>query len=205
MFVRRDARVRGDVKHDRVEAGLVRIALHNDRANAADGRRSGSTRLGKREIVFATGHPPVARCALFVAEEVGDERDGRRRILFHDPVPRLRDDSARDVCGHVAHARGHRGAERLLSSDCQHRHGQLRSLRHLVVLGVFCERSELREGGVHRTGLRVDGCVVRARRFVDSLGVRRELVVEAVEQDSLPTFDQPFDVGPAEVEVPGLR
>ena len=44
-----------------------------------------------------------------------------------------------------------------------------------------------------------------ARRFIDSLWIRRQLVPEAVEIDALAPSDQPLHVGSAEVEMPEQR
>jgi hypothetical protein len=76
----------------------------------------------------------------------------------------------------------------------------------LIVDGV------LREGSVLSAERVVDGvwpCVepgiVVARLLVDARRIRRKLVVEPVEQDSLASRYQPLDVGATEVEVPSLR
>ena len=72
----------------------------------------------------------------------------------------------------------------------------------LVVIRVLGEGRELTECRVHRPRPRIQSCVMCARGLVDSLRIRRELVVEPVEEDLLASFHQTLDVRSTEVEMP---
>ena len=58
---------------------------------------------------------------------------------------------------------------------------------------------------MHRAGPGIERGIMVARRLVDLLRIGGELVVEAVEIDALAPLDQPFHVGPAEIEMPEQR
>ena len=73
-------------------------------------------------------------------------------------------------------------------------------------IGVLRERGELSaESVMDGARKRIERRIVLARLLVDARRVGRKLVVEAVEQDSLTSRDQPLDVRPAKVEMPSLR
>jgi len=139
-----------------------------------------------------------------LAHEVADELDGRLRVLLHDPVPGIRNDSGADVAANKAQLDRHTLAKGFFGAQGQDWHFQLASLREerLVVLGILTECGELLERVVHRMGSCVQSRVMLARLLIDLLRIRGELVPEAIQVDPLATLHEPLDIGTAEVEVP---
>src|SRR5262249_32348586 len=95
----------------------------------------------------------------------------------------------------------------MIAADSKDRHRKLAAFREqgLVLLSVTRERSELTtQRVVNGARFRIKRRVVVARLLVDTAWVRRQLIVEAIQQDALAPGDQPLDIRSAEIEVPHL-
>src|SRR5882724_6999929 len=140
-------------------------------------------------------------------DESDDQVNRLSRLLLHDPVSRINDGFAFDIRGHAGKFAGKTEAIGMIASDGEHRHLQWADLgqQRLVVLGVLGKGRKLAAERI------VDGLwpgiefgIMLSRGLVDGRRVRRNLVVEAVEQDALAPGDEPLDVRSAEIEVPHL-
>ena len=123
----------------------------------------------------ATAYSGGQECLLthLFAQELGDQRNGRVRVFFHDPVAGVWHDPTCDIYGNKAQVVRHPRAKGLLGAQGEHRHLQLAPFGQqvLVVDRVLSECSELLEGIVHGVRTRVESGVVLAGLFVDRLRI----------------------------------
>ena len=75
---------------------------------------------------------------------------------------------------------------------------RMRVVDHVLIKGL-----ELREGGMHRSRLRIQRRIVRARRLGIRRARRRALVPEPIEVDPLTPCHQPLGIRTPEGEMPG--
>src|SRR6202011_1021028 len=107
-----------------------------------------------------------------LVDESADHLDGGCRLLFHDPVARIRDDAAFDVSGHDAHDRRLLAAERFLGAERKNWHRQFAFLgKRSVIDRILIESGKLVEGGMHGAWPRIELGIVASRRLIDRLRI----------------------------------
>src|ERR1700730_8820858 len=105
-----------------------------------------------------------------LVEESADHLDGGRRLLFHDPVARIRDDARFDVSGHDLHDRRLLGAERFLGAERKNWHRQFAFLgKRPVIDRIPAESGKLVEGGMHGAWPRIELGIMASRSLLDPL------------------------------------
>src|SRR5712691_321350 len=119
MRVRRDLRVGGDVKHDRVQARARRITLQYNSTDGYFPRGSDAALDGVGEYELSRRDSPLCGHTWRTTQEIADQRDSKCRVFLHDPVTGIGNDGFSDVDGDVAHVGRHEPAKRFLGADGQ--------------------------------------------------------------------------------------
>jgi hypothetical protein len=112
--------------------------------------------LGRRRKIPSIWSATVVGCSSVLVQEAAYGGNGGGWLLFHQPMPRIRDHHFVHVnCG-SAHDDRHSSGERLLAADREDWHRQLAPRdKSRVVDGVLVKRSELGESGMHGAWLRI--------------------------------------------------
>src|SRR5258707_2201795 len=96
-------------------------------------------------------------------------------------------------------------SKRLLATDCEDRHGELRTHGHHVVLRILPDGAKLSESRMHCAWQGVELGIVLPCHLVDLRRITGELIPKAVEIDALSSRHQTLHVRPAEIELPEQR
>src|SRR5262245_15534761 len=128
------------------------------------------------------------------------------RILFHDPVPTIRDHAFLDVTGGKAHHLGHSLSEGFLATQSEYRHGEFTfGKKVLVVDGILVKCGKLHEPGMHSALHGVPTRITIASVFAEPAGRGRELVPETVEINAFAAGDEALHVRTAKAKMPEQR
>src|SRR5262245_25884453 len=113
-------------------------------------RLSISSFASRRIRLAALSRSKKARGRLARHEKGSNHGDRGIRILFHDPVPTVRDHAILHVGGGKAHHLGHSLSEGFLTTQSEHRHGEFTfGKKVLVVEGILVKGGKLHEPGMH--------------------------------------------------------
>src|SRR5262249_52936196 len=158
-----------------------------------------SIRVSLHAALAALSRSKKARGRLARHEKGSNHGDRGIRILFHDPVPTIRDHAFLDVTGGKAHHLGHSLSEGFLATQSWHQHGEFTfGKKVLVVEGILVKGGKLHEPGMHGARHGVETRVMIASVFAEPAGRGRELVPETVEINALAPGDETLHVRAAE-------